>query len=50
MKVLVTGGAGFIGSQIADAYVEAGHHVEIIDNLVDGSRAEPQPEGGVSPR
>ena len=36
MKVLVTGGAGFIGSHIVDAYIAAGHHVEIIDNLVTG--------------
>jgi UDP-glucose 4-epimerase len=36
MKILVTGGAGFIASHIVDAYVQAGHHVEIIDNLVTG--------------
>ena len=44
MKVLVTGGAGFIGSQIADAYVEAGHHVEIIDNLVTGREQNLNPK------
>lgn len=32
-KVLVTGGAGFIGSHITDALVEEGHHVRILDNL-----------------
>lgn len=32
-KVLVTGGAGFIGSFIVDALVEAGHSVRILDNL-----------------
>jgi UDP-glucose 4-epimerase len=36
MNILVTGGAGFIGSHIVDAYIEAGHHVAIIDNLVTG--------------
>ena len=38
MKVLVTGGAGFIGSHIVDGLVEAGHEVIIIDNLSSGKR------------
>lgn len=33
MKVLVTGGAGFIGSHVVDALIEAGHRVAIVDNL-----------------
>jgi UDP-glucose 4-epimerase len=33
MKILVTGGAGFIGSHVVDALIEAGHHVVIVDNL-----------------
>ena len=33
MKIAVTGGAGFIASQIADAYVAAGHEVIVIDDL-----------------
>lgn len=33
MKIVVTGGAGFIGSHVVDTYIEAGHDVIIIDNL-----------------
>jgi len=36
MKILVTGGAGFIGSHIVDAYVEKGHKVVVVDNLSTG--------------
>lgn len=36
MNILVTGGAGFIGSSIADAYVRLGHDVVIVDNLSTG--------------
>jgi UDP-glucose 4-epimerase len=36
MKILVTGGAGFIASQIADAYIHEGHEVHILDNLYTG--------------
>ena len=39
MKVLVTGGAGFIGSHVVDAFVAAGHAVAVADNLSTGSRA-----------
>jgi UDP-glucose 4-epimerase len=38
MKVMITGGAGFIGSHIADAYVNAGHEVHIIDDLSSGKK------------
>lgn len=38
-KVLVTGGAGFIGSHVADAYLRAGHEVWIVDDLSTGKRA-----------
>src|SRR5690349_8685754 len=44
MRVLVTGGAGFIGSHVADAYLQAGHEVRIIDSLVHG-RIENVPRG-----
>ena len=36
MKILVTGGAGFIGSHIVNAYIDGGHDVIIIDNLSSG--------------
>ena len=36
MNILVTGGAGFIGSNIADAYIGKGHEVVIIDNMSTG--------------
>jgi len=38
MNVLVTGGAGFIGSHVADGMLAAGHHVVIIDNESTGNR------------
>ncbi len=38
MRILVTGGAGFIGSHIAQAYCDAGHEVAILDNLSSGHR------------
>lgn len=37
MKILVTGGAGFIGSHVADAYIKAGHEVMVFDNLSSGN-------------
>ena len=39
MRVLVTGGAGFIGSHLADALLAQGDAVTILDNLTTGSRA-----------
>jgi len=36
MKILVTGGAGFIASHIVDAFIEEGHQVAILDDLSTG--------------
>ena len=37
-RALVTGGAGFIGSHVADLYLERGYAVTVLDNLTSGSR------------
>ncbi len=39
MKILVTGGAGFIGSHVVDAFVAAEHRVAVVDDLSTGKRA-----------
>ncbi len=44
MNILVTGGAGFIGSHVVDAYIEAGHSVFIIDDLSTGQRENINPK------
>ena len=44
MKILVTGGAGFIGSHVAEQFIGAGHRVVVVDDLSSG-RLENLPEG-----
>lgn len=44
MRILITGGAGFIASHVADAYIEAGHEVAIVDDLSRGSEKNLNPK------
>ena len=44
MKILVTGGAGFIASQIADAFIDEGHEVVILDDLSTGFEENVNPK------
>jgi UDP-glucose 4-epimerase len=44
MKILVTGGAGFIGSNVVDAYIDAGHEVIIVDDLSSGKKENINPK------
>lgn len=43
MNILVTGGAGFIGSHVVDAYIDEGHVVTIVDDLSSGSMENVHP-------
>ena len=50
-RVLITGGAGFVGSHVADELLERGYRVRALDNLapqVHGTQAR-RPLGGLSP-
>ncbi len=44
MKILVTGGAGFIGSNVVDGYISEGHEVIVVDNLFTGRRKNINPK------
>ena len=44
MKILVTGGAGFIASNLVDNLISQGHDVVIIDNLVTGKKENINPK------
>lgn len=43
MKILVTGGAGFIASHIVDAYIRKGHSVVVVDDLSSGKKEQVNP-------
>ena len=43
MKIVVTGGAGFIGSHVVDSYANAGHQVIVVDNLSTGKETHVHP-------
>lgn len=43
LKILVTGGAGFIGSHVVDRFIRDGHEVVVLDNLVTGSKRNLNP-------
>ena len=47
MKIVVTGGAGFIGSHIVDAFIEKGHEVHIIDDFSTGRKENVNPKATV---
>ncbi len=43
MTILVTGGAGFIGSHVVDAYMQEGHRVIVVDDLSSGNKENVNP-------
>ena len=43
-SILVTGGAGFIGSHLTDAFLQEGHRVVVIDDLSSGRRENLPPD------
>lgn len=44
MRILVTGGAGFIASHVVDRYIEKGHSVAVLDDLSTGNRENVNPK------
>lgn len=49
MKILVTGGAGFIGSNVVDSYIKRGHTVVVVDNLLTGRKENVHPKAKFYP-
>lgn len=47
MKIVVTGGAGFIASHIVDAYIGRGHEVHVFDDFSTGRKANVNPKAAV---
>jgi UDP-glucose 4-epimerase len=43
MRIIVTGGAGFVGSHVVDAYIAAGHQVVVVDDLSMGKPTQVNP-------
>jgi nucleoside-diphosphate-sugar epimerase len=48
VKILITGGAGFIASHVADRFLADGHAVFVLDNVVTGSRPRVFVEEGLA--
>ena len=44
LNILVTGGAGYIGSICTEVLLQRGHHVIVLDNLIEGHRAAVPPK------
>jgi len=47
VRILITGGAGFIASHVADAYIAAGHEVAVLDNFSTGNERNLNPKAEV---
>ena len=50
MKLLITGGAGFIGSNLVDHFLEKGHEVVVLDNLSRSLPLTPKGEANAQMR